>query len=102
MINNNGAVVRKLSNRSLKNNRMRNLFAVAAIALTGILFTAVFSLVSGIMQTAQESTMREVGGRFHAGLKGATKEQYESVAADPMVVKSSYNIFISVADNIVK
>lgn len=102
MINNNGAVVRKLSSRSLKKNRMRNLFAVAAVALTGILFTAVFSLVSGIMQTAQESTMREVGGRFHAGLKGATKEQYESVAADPMVVKSSYNIFISVADNIVK
>ncbi len=102
MINNNDAVVRKLSNRSLKNNRMRNLFAVAAIALTGILFTAVFSLVGGAMQTAQESTMREVGGRFHAGLKGATKEQYEKVAADPMVAKSSYNIFIGTADNIVK
>ena len=102
MINNNGAVVRKLSNRSLKNNRMRNLFAVAAIALTGILFTAVFSLVGGAMQAAQESTMREVGGRFHAGLKGATKEQYEKVAADPMVAKSSYNIFIGTADNIVK
>ncbi len=102
MINNNGAAVRKLSNRSLKSNRMRNLFAVAAIALTGILFTAVFSLVGGAMQAAQESTMREVGGRFHAGLKGATKEQYEKVAADPMVAKSSYNIFIGTADNIVK
>lgn len=102
MINNNGAAVRKLSNRSLKNNRMRNLFAVTAIALTGILFTAVFSLVGGVMQAAQESTMREVGGRFHAGLKGATKEQYEKVAADLMVVKSSYNIFIGTADNIVK
>lgn len=102
MINNNGAAVRRLSDRSLKNNRMRNLFAVAAIALTGILFTAVFSLVGGVMQAAQESTMREVGSRFHAGLKGATKEQYEKVAADPMVVKSSYNIFIGTADNIVK
>lgn len=102
MRNNNGAAVRKLSNRSLKSNRMRNLFAVTAIALTGILFTAVFSLVGGAMQAAQESTMREVGGRFHAGLKGATKEQYEKVAADPMVVRSSYNIFIGTADNIVK
>ncbi|MDE6387710.1 MAG: ABC transporter permease [Lachnospiraceae bacterium] len=102
MKNNNGASIRKLSKRSLKNNRVRNIFAVAAITLTGILFTAVFSLVGGAMQAAQESTMREVGGRFHAGLKGATKEQYEKVAADPMVVKSSYNIFIGTADNIVK
>lgn len=102
MINNNGASIRKLSNRSLKNNRMRNIFAVAAITLSGILFTAVFSLAGGAMQAAQQSTMREVGGRFHAGLKGATKEQYEKVAADPMVVKSSYNIFIGTADNIVK
>ncbi len=102
MKNNNGAAVRKLSSRSLKNNRMRNLFAVAAITLTGILFTAVFSLAIGAMQAAQESTMREVGSRAHAGLKGATKEQYEKVAADPMVVKSSYNIYIGTADNIVK
>ena len=43
MRNNNGASIRKLSGRSLKNNRMRNIFAVLAIALTGILFTAVFS-----------------------------------------------------------
>ena len=67
MKNNNGASVRKLSDRSLKNNRMRNFFAVLAIILTCILFTAVFSLTSGAMQVAQEETMREVGGKFHAG-----------------------------------
>ena len=44
MRNNNGASIRKLSNRSLRSNRMRNLFAVLAIILTGILFTTVFSL----------------------------------------------------------
>ena len=75
MRNNNGASIRKLSGRSLKNNRMRNIFAVLAIALTGILFTAVFSLTSGAMQVIQEDTMREVGGRFHAGIKAATTEQ---------------------------
>ncbi|MBD5486301.1 MAG: ABC transporter permease [Lachnospiraceae bacterium] len=102
MINNNGASIRKLSNRCLQNNRMRNIFAVLAIILTGILFTAAFSLTSGAMQAAQEYTMREVGGRFHAGLKAATQEQYEKVTADPMVVQSCYNIFIGCADNIVK
>lgn len=102
MKNNNGASIRKLSDRSLKNNSMRNLFAVLAIILTGVLFTAVFSLTSGAMQAAQESTMREVGGRFHAGLKSATREQYEKVIADPMVKKSSYTILLGVADNILK
>ena len=76
MRNNNGASIRRLSNRSLRNNRMRNLFAVLAIVLTGILFTATFSLAGGAMQVAQEHTMREVGGKFHAGLKAATRKQY--------------------------
>lgn len=102
MRNNNGASIRRLSNRSLRNNRMRNLFAVLAIILTGILFTATFSLAGGAMQVAQEHTMREVGGKFHAGLKAATKEQYEKVTADPLVKKSSYNIFVGVADNFIK
>ncbi|MCM1252480.1 MAG: ABC transporter permease [Clostridium sp.] len=102
MINNNGASIRKLSRRSLQNNRMRNIFAIVAIMLTGILFTAVFSLTSGIIQMTQESTMREVGTKMHAGLKAATKEQYEKVIADPMVKSSSYNIYIGMADNILK
>lgn len=102
MRNNNGASIRRLSGRSLKNNRMRNLFAILAIALTGILFTAVFSLTSGAMQVAEEETMREVGGRFHAGIKAATMEQYEKVASDETVKKSSYTILLGVADNIPK
>ncbi|MBD5458362.1 MAG: FtsX-like permease family protein [Lachnospiraceae bacterium] len=102
MKNNNGAAIRRLSKRSLQNNRMRNLFAMLAIILTGVLFTAVFSLVSGMMQISQEDTMREVGGRFHAGLKEATREQYEKVITDPLIKDYNYNIFIGLADNIVK
>lgn len=102
MKNNNGAVIRRLSGRCMRTNRMRNVFAAAAIALSGVLFTAVFSLTGGAMQAAQENTMREVGGKFHAGLKAATMEQYERVAADPLVKKSSYNIFIGTADNILE
>ena len=102
MKNNNGASIRKLSRRSLQNNRMRNIFAIMAIILTGVLFTAVFSLMSGIMQMTQEGTMREVGTRAHVGLKAATKEQYERVIADPMVKESYYDIYIGMAQNIVK
>ncbi|MDO4337731.1 MAG: ABC transporter permease [Eubacteriales bacterium] len=102
MRNNNGAVIRKLSGRSFRNNRMRNAFAILAIILTGMLFTAAFSLVSGMIQVAEEETMREVGGRFHAGLKNVTEEQYDKITEDPMVKRSSYNILIGHAENIVK
>lgn len=102
MRNNNGAAIRRLSSRSLKNNRIRNVFAVLAITLTGMLFTAVFSFLGGMMQMSQETTMHEVGGRFHAGLKHATTEQYEKVAANPLVERSSYNILIGYANNILR
>ncbi len=102
MKNNNRAAIRRLSARSLKNNKIRNLFAVCAIILTSMLFTAVFSLFSGIIQAGQESTMHEVGTRFHAGLKDADYKQYEKTASDPSVKKSCYNILLGFAENIQK
>lgn len=102
MRNNNRAAIRKLSARSLKNSRTRNRFAVCAIVLTAMLFTAVFSLFGAMIQAGQESTMREVGGRFHAGLKDADLQQYEKVAADPLVKSCSYNIYLGLAENIRK
>lgn len=100
MKNNNRTSIRRLSSRSLKNNRVRNLFAVCAIILTSMLFTAVFSLLDGTLQASEENTMREVGTRAHAGLKDATMEQYEKAAADPSVKKCNYNIFIGLAENL--
>lgn len=100
MKNNNGAAIRRLSSRSLKNNKVRNLFAICAIALTSMLFTAVFSLLGGMVQTTQESTMREVGTRAHAGLKSADMKQYEKAAVDSTVKKCDYNILIGFAENI--
>lgn len=102
MRNNNQKVISRLSSRNLKNSRMRNTFAVIAIALTCTLFTALASMGIGMMQVMQEQTMREVGGKFHAGLKNATKEQMESVVQDERVVSYSWNQLISVLDNIIK
>lgn len=102
MKNNNGAAIRRLSSRSLKNNRIRNLFAACAIILTSMLFTAAFSMFSGMIQASQESTMHEVGTRAHAGLKSADMQQYEKIAADPLVKKSSYDILLGFAENIQK
>mgnify|MGYP005752332185 FL=1 len=102
MRNNNKKAVGKLSAGSMKQNKLRNRFAILAICLTTLLFTAVFSMGFSMLQIFQEQTMREVGGRFHAGLKRVTLEQYEKITDNPRVVSSSYNIFLGMADNVKK
>lgn len=99
MRNNNKQVIRKLSNRSLKKNRMSNTFVLIAIVLTALLFTALFSLGSGVIQITEEQTMRQIGTRGHAGLKNVTWEQYEKITTHPMVKEHSYNIFLGTATN---
>ncbi len=99
MRNNNKKVIRKLSDRSLRKNRMSNSFVLVAIILTSILFTTLFSLGSGLLQITEEQTMRQIGTRGHAGLKNVTREQYEKITSHPMVREHSYNILLGVATN---
>jgi putative ABC transport system permease protein len=99
MRNNNKKIIRRLSGQSLKKNKMRNIFAVTAIALTALLFTTLFSLYAGVLQITQEQTMRQIGTRAHAGLKNVTMEQYKRITSHPLVKDHSYNIMIGIADN---
>ncbi len=99
MRNNNRRIIRRLSGRSLKNNRMRNLFAVIAVTLTALLFTTLFSLGLGMLQITQEQAMRRVGTWAHAGLKNVTREEYERITSHPLVKDKSYEIRIAMAKN---
>lgn len=99
MRNNNFKVIRRLSNRNLRKNRMRNIFALSAIIITAVLFTTLFTLGFGLIQITQEQNMRQVGTRAHAGLKDVTKDQYDKITAHPLVKEHSYNIFIGNAKN---
>ena len=67
--------IRRLSGRSLKANASRNFIAVAAIALTTILFTVLFTVGSGMVENIQRQTMRQAGGDGMAYLKYITDEQ---------------------------
>lgn len=99
MKNNNQKVIRRISNRSIKKNKMRNILILIAISLTALLFTTLFSLGSGMLQATQEQAMRRVGTRAHGGLKNVTMEQYETITSQPLVKDSSYNILIGMAKN---
>lgn len=91
----NRACIRRISAKTLRNNKSRNVVAVIAIALTALMFTSLFVIGSSILGSFQESTMKQVGTKTHAGFKSISIEQYEKVADDPKVRDISYDIFIA-------
>lgn len=86
--------IRRLSNRSFKANTSRNIIAAIAIVLTAILFTALFTVGSGIIENVQKQTMRQAGGDGMLILKYLTDEQYNHVKDHKLIDKISYNRII--------
>ncbi|MFD0712829.1 ABC transporter permease [Paenibacillus sp. GCM10027626] len=73
--NANRHVVKKLINRSLRANRMRNRFVAAAIVLTAWLITSVFSIGMSYVKSFQLQELKMMGTAAHAVLKYPTEEQ---------------------------
>lgn len=88
----NKKIIRVLSLRTMKEKRWKNLIAVLAIALTTLLFTALFTAGSSMMSSLQEATMRQVGTSAHGGYKYLTMEEYERVKAAGGYQDISYDI----------
>lgn len=95
----NQKVINRLILKSLKANRTRNLIAIIAIALTTTLFTTLFTISMGMVQTIETETMRQSGGSSHASLKYLTDEEYEKVKEHPLIKETGYNVLVNMADN---
>ena len=65
--------IRRLSWKSLRAARTRNLIAVLAIALTTVLFTSLFTIALSINDGFQQSNFRQAGGYNHATFKSLTR-----------------------------
>lgn len=83
----NRRAVANLSAKSLKANRTRNAIAVAAIALTSLLFTALFTVLLSMMDNFEYQTFRQVGGDMHGTFKDITEQQMLELQADPLIVQ---------------
>lgn len=81
----NKTIISRLSRRTLRSNRTRNLIAVAAIALTTILFTALFTIAVSLNHSIQESNFRQCGGWNHGTFKYLTEEQFHDLRDDPLI-----------------
>lgn len=81
----NQKVIRRLADRSFRNSQTRNMIAVLAIALTTMLFTTLFTIGLGSIESFQLATMRQSGGDSHGAIKHLTWEQYDRLKEHPSV-----------------
>lgn len=96
---NNKKAISNLSRKSLKANRQRNIVAVFAIAMTAVLFTAIFTIGGSLLASMQQATFRQVGTSAHAGFKFLTQEQYDTLCKDTKIKDISYNIIVGFGEN---
>lgn len=90
----NGKCVRRLGLRSMRAARTRNVIAALAIALTTILFTALFTIAATINYSFQQANFRMAGGDGHGTFKEITLEQAEQFRSDPLVQESWTRLFV--------
>ncbi|MDE7310800.1 MAG: ABC transporter permease [Eubacterium sp.] len=93
----NQKAVRKLSKESLRANRVRNLVAVFAIALTTMMFMSLFTIAGTMQHTFQQETFRQVGGTGHGSFKDLTLEKKEILEKDPMIKEPGGRLFLGIA-----
>ncbi len=88
--NNNGTCARRLAGRTLYADKRRNIIAVIATALTALLFTSVFTMGFGLVESIQRATMVMSGGDGHAAIKYVTDEEYEKISRNPLIKEMAY------------
>lgn len=81
----NRGCIRRLSFKTLLASRKRNLIAIAAIALTTLLFTSLFTIVLSINETNQNYQFRSVGTYAHGSFKDVDEAQINTLSAHPKV-----------------
>ncbi|MFL8712784.1 ABC transporter permease [Clostridioides sp. GD02377] len=90
--NNNKEIIKKLSDRSFKANKTRNLVSVIAIALTTILFTSLFTVGYSMLEAFDSYKAMEYGTNSHVQLQDVNKRQIEIIKKDSSVDKNSIGI----------
>lgn len=90
----NRTCIRRIGVRHMRAARARNGIAVFAIALTTILFTALFTIMMSIAYGYEQSTFRQIGSCSHGSFKNLTKEQYEKLRQDSLIREYGIRLYL--------
>lgn len=86
----NKKAIRRLADSSFRAAQTRNIIAVIAIALTALLFTSLFTMGFGAVESMQRAAMIMTGGDGHASIKYVTDEEYDAVSGHPLIKEMAY------------
>lgn len=86
--------IRHLADCCFRDGKARNRVAIVAILLTNILFTTVFTMGIGLMETFQHNTKLMAGGDGMAVVKYAAEEEYQAIKDHPLIREISYNMIV--------
>ncbi|MHB8061067.1 MAG: ABC transporter permease [Ruminiclostridium sp.] len=79
--NNNKAIVKKLTKRTLRTDKKRNFFIITAIALTALLIGSVFNIGMSLVESVKMNQIRLAGTVAHAAVGHPTASQIEQLNA---------------------
>ncbi|MCR4584784.1 MAG: ABC transporter permease [Lachnospiraceae bacterium] len=96
---NNKNAVNNLAYSGIRTKKNKYIVLVLAVILTSLLFSTLFSVGGSMINEIQESTMRQVGGTYHAGFKYLIKEEYDQMKDDPKIKDVSYRILVGTGAN---
>ena len=71
------------------------MIAVIVIILTSILFTTIFTLGSGLLDTIQDQNIRKAGGDGHAALSYISDDIFDEIKDNELIDRISYTKSVS-------
>ena len=89
--------IRNISFKSLRSAKLKNIVSVLAIALTTLLFTALFTIVTSLVHGMEQQNFRQVGGYAHGGFKFLTYDQVQELKDDPLIKEYGVRHFAGMA-----
>lgn len=92
----NKKIIRKLSLRSFHSNKMRNIFAILAIALTAILFTTIFTVAITINYSWQQQTLHMFGSNAHGSFIKLSEEQVNQLKKHPLIKEYGTSMMLGI------
>lgn len=95
----NKKTISNLAKATVKFNKLRNVFAIVGIILTTVLFTSIFTISMNMIDSMEETTMRQVGGSSHGGFKYLTEEQYNKLKDNKSIKEIHYTVVLGNAEN---
>ncbi len=94
----NRTCIHRLSLKSMRAARSRNLIAIFAIALTAVLFTSLFTVAASITYSFQQANFRQCGGWNHGTFKYMTHEQFDELKTDPLIKQHGLRRFVGMPE----